>query len=234
MRYGSREVLRDITFQAKRGEVLALLGPNGAGKTTTIEILEGFRRRSAGRVQVLGEDPDNVTAHWRARVGIVLQSWRDHGRWRVRELQLHGINSWLTIAWVLMLGLVATQALGAIIGSLISSPRSVGYVSLPVIALIAISGIFYPISALPEWIQRIAEVFPMYWLGLGMRSALLPDSAAVIELTGSWRQLETAVVLGLWAATGLLIAPVVLGRMARRESGSRVTDRRERAMRTAV
>jgi len=86
MRYGSRDVLRDITFQAGRGEVLALLGPNGAGKTTTIEILEGFRRRSAGLVQVLGADPDHVTAHWRARVGIVLQSWRDHGRWRVREL----------------------------------------------------------------------------------------------------------------------------------------------------
>jgi ABC-2 type transport system ATP-binding protein len=86
MRYGSREVLRDITFQARRGEVLALLGPNGAGKTTTIEILEGFRRRSAGRVRVLDADPDNATAHWRARVGIVLQSWRDHGRWRVREL----------------------------------------------------------------------------------------------------------------------------------------------------
>jgi ABC-2 type transport system ATP-binding protein len=86
MRYGSTDVLRDITFQAHRGEVLALLGPNGAGKTTTIEILEGFRRRSAGRVRVLGLDPDNVTAHWRARVGIVLQSWRDHGRWRVAEL----------------------------------------------------------------------------------------------------------------------------------------------------
>ena len=152
----------------------------------------------------------------------------------VDGLQLHGINSWLTIAWVLILGLVATQALGAIVGSLISSPRGVGYVSLPVIALIAISGIFYPISALPEWIQRTAEVFPMYWLGLGMRSALLPDSAAVIELTGSWRQLEAAVVLGVWAATGLLIAPVVLGRMARRESGSRVAGRRERAMRTVV
>jgi len=86
MRYGSSDVLRDITFQARRGEVLALLGPNGAGKTTTIEILEGFRRRSAGRVLVLGADPDDVTARWRARVGIVLQSWRDHGRWRVREL----------------------------------------------------------------------------------------------------------------------------------------------------
>jgi ABC-2 type transport system permease protein len=149
-------------------------------------------------------------------------------------LQTHGFASWLTIAWVLILGLVATQALGAILGSLISSPRGVGYASLPVIGLIAISGIFYPIAALPEWIQDVAQAFPIYWLGLGMRSALLPDTAAVIEITGSWRQLETAVVLGLWAALGLLIAPVVLGRMARRESGSRVAERRDRAMRRTI
>ena len=57
MRYGATEVLHDVTFQARHGEVLALLGPNGAGKTTTIEILEGFRMRSAGRVEVLGRRP---------------------------------------------------------------------------------------------------------------------------------------------------------------------------------
>ncbi|MVU80062.1 ATP-binding cassette domain-containing protein [Nocardia sp. ET3-3] len=86
MRYGTRDVLRDVTFQAHRGEVLALLGPNGAGKTTTIEILEGFRMRSAGRVEVLGADPAHGDEAWRARLGVVLQSWRDHGKWRVREL----------------------------------------------------------------------------------------------------------------------------------------------------
>ncbi|MFC3963598.1 ABC transporter ATP-binding protein [Nocardia jiangsuensis] len=86
MRYGDRDVLRDVTFQVREGEVLVLLGPNGAGKTTTIEILEGFRQRSAGRVSVLGLDPEQGTEAWRARVGVVLQSWRDHSRWRVREL----------------------------------------------------------------------------------------------------------------------------------------------------
>jgi ABC-2 type transport system ATP-binding protein len=69
--------------------VLVLLGPNGAGKTTTIEILEGFRMRSAGRVEVLGVDPANGDERWRARLGVVLQSWRDHGRWRVAELLGH-------------------------------------------------------------------------------------------------------------------------------------------------
>ncbi|GIF73986.1 ABC transporter ATP-binding protein [Asanoa siamensis] len=89
MRYGATEVLHDVTFQVGAGETVALLGPNGAGKTTTIEILEGFRRRTAGRVAVLGTDPFLGGDDWRARVGIVLQSWRDHAKWRVRELLAH-------------------------------------------------------------------------------------------------------------------------------------------------
>jgi ABC-2 type transport system ATP-binding protein len=86
MRYGKTDVLNGVSFAARRGEVLALLGPNGAGKTTTIEILEGFRIRSAGEVSVLGVDPAHGVEAWRARTGIVLQSWRDHGKWQVREL----------------------------------------------------------------------------------------------------------------------------------------------------
>jgi ABC-2 type transport system ATP-binding protein len=89
MKYGPRDVLHDITFRAHQGEVVALLGPNGAGKTTTIEILEGFRTRSAGQVCVLGTDPAHGDERWRARVGVVLQSWRDHDKWRVRELLAH-------------------------------------------------------------------------------------------------------------------------------------------------
>ena len=89
MRYGATDVLTGVNFTARPGEVLVLLGPNGAGKTTTIEILEGFRMRSAGDVAVLGVDPARGDERWRARVGIVLQSWRDHGKWRVRELLAH-------------------------------------------------------------------------------------------------------------------------------------------------
>ncbi|GIG65795.1 ABC-2 type transport system ATP-binding protein [Phytomonospora endophytica] len=89
MRYGDKDVLSGVDFQVRAGEVIALLGPNGAGKTTTIEILEGFRMRSAGRVSVLGVDPAKGDESWRARLGVVLQSWRDHGKWRVRELLQH-------------------------------------------------------------------------------------------------------------------------------------------------
>jgi ABC-2 type transport system ATP-binding protein len=86
MRYGTNDVLTGVEFSVRRGEVVALLGPNGAGKTTTIEILEGFRIRSAGTVSVLGADPPHAGEDWRARVGIVLQSWRDHARWTPRLL----------------------------------------------------------------------------------------------------------------------------------------------------
>ncbi|CAL9321698.1 ABC transporter ATP-binding protein [Streptomyces sp. SudanB182_2057] len=89
MRYRGQDVLKGVDFTARRGEVVVLLGPNGAGKTTTIEILEGFRMRSAGDVTVLGTDPARGNERWRARLGIVLQSWRDHGKWRVRELLAH-------------------------------------------------------------------------------------------------------------------------------------------------
>ncbi|PRX99405.1 ABC transporter ATP-binding protein [Allonocardiopsis opalescens] len=89
MRYGPHDVLRGVDLRVRPGEVVALLGPNGAGKTTTVEILEGFRKRSGGRVAVLGTDPDRGGDAWRARLGIVLQSWKDHPYWRVRELLAH-------------------------------------------------------------------------------------------------------------------------------------------------
>ena len=86
MRYGDNDVLTGVDFDIQAGEVVCLLGPNGAGKTTTIEILEGFRIRSAGEISVLGEDPATAGESWRARTGVVLQSWRDHPRWTPRRL----------------------------------------------------------------------------------------------------------------------------------------------------
>ncbi|MGH3704632.1 MAG: ABC transporter permease [Agromyces sp.] len=149
----------------------------------------------------------------------------------VDGLEISDPYSWITFAWVLVLGLVATQAIGVLLGSVIATPRGAGYLSLPILGLIAISGIFAPITALPDWLQWIAQVFPIYWLGLGMRASFLPDDAVVVEIGESWRQLETAAMLGAWAVVGLVLAPIVLRRMARRESGSRVAERREQAMR---
>jgi ABC-2 type transport system permease protein len=138
--------------------------------------------------------------------------------------------TWLTLIWVLALGLVATLPLGAVMGSLFPSARSTGLMTLFIGAIVAVSGIFYPITHLPHWLQWLGQVFPLYWLGLGMRSALLPASQASVEIGGSWRHLATFGMLSGWAVLGLVVAPVVLRRMARRESGSGVAARREKAM----
>jgi ABC-2 type transport system ATP-binding protein len=72
--YGALEAVRGVTFEVERGEVFGLLGPNGAGKTTTVEILEGYRKRDGGSVEVLGADPAQAGGDWRERIGVVLQS----------------------------------------------------------------------------------------------------------------------------------------------------------------
>ena len=141
-----------------------------------------------------------------------------------------GAGGWLTLLWLVPLAFLATMPLGAVLGSVFENPRNMGLIMLPIIGLVAVSGIFYPISSMPGWLQGVAQVFPIYWLGLGMRSAFLPGSLAAAELGHSWRHLEMFGVLALWAVAGLLLAPAFLRRMARRESGSAVAARRERAM----
>jgi ABC-2 type transport system ATP-binding protein len=84
--YGRRVALHGISFTVEPGEVFALLGPNGAGKTTTVEILEGYRSRDAGEVEVLGADPGRAGAGFRARIGIVLQSSAVYPHLSVLEL----------------------------------------------------------------------------------------------------------------------------------------------------
>ncbi|MDA8295832.1 MAG: ABC transporter ATP-binding protein [Actinomycetota bacterium] len=85
-RYGRRVAVEDVSFCVARGEVLGLLGRNGAGKTTTIEIVEGYRRPTAGLVRVLGRDPFGGDRHLRSRIGVVLQSGATEPTLRVREL----------------------------------------------------------------------------------------------------------------------------------------------------
>ena len=71
--YGAHEALRGISFEIAEGDVFGLLGPNGAGKTTTVEILEGYRSRDGGEVDVLGSDPERADRGFRERIGVVLQ-----------------------------------------------------------------------------------------------------------------------------------------------------------------
>ncbi len=87
--YNEHQAVAGISFEVAVGEVFGLLGPNGAGKTTTVEILEGYRERSAGSVAVLGFDPQQRPRALRERVGIVLQSCGMYRHIRVREAVAH-------------------------------------------------------------------------------------------------------------------------------------------------
>jgi ABC-2 type transport system permease protein len=147
------------------------------------------------------------------------------------DLMAGGATGWLTVAWVFVLGMLATMPLGMLIGALVPNTQKVGtWGMLPVLVLAGISGIFYPMQQLWGSVQVVAQVFPIYWLGLGMRSAFLPDSAAALEVGGAWRTPETVLVLAAWAVLGMVVTPLVLRRMARRQSGSQVEAARQAAL----
>lgn len=143
---------------------------------------------------------------------------------------LLGPRTWLLLALVFFAGMVSTVPISVALGSLVKSAAQTGLLFLASMLLVIPSGIFYPITALPVWLQWVGQVFPFYWLGLGARSAMLPPEMMASEIGGSWRTLEMFAVLGVWAVIGLVLAPVLLRRMARRQSGSSVAAARERIM----
>lgn len=128
------------------------------------------------------------------------------------------------LAGVTAVALTALIPLGAVLGSLLSNPRHVGIVQLPLTVLIGISGIFYPLAGYPSWLRAVAEVFPVYWIGLGTRAAMLPEGMEAVEIGGEWRLGTVFLVLGVWAAATLVLAVPLLKRMARKESGSALKD----------
>lgn len=145
------------------------------------------------------------------------------------DLRLDARTAFL-LTLIFLVGMVATVPISVALGSLLKRASQTGLLFLGSMLLIVPSGIFYPITALPEWLQWVGQVFPYYWLGLGARSAMLPEDMVSVEIGESWRTLEMFGVLGLWAVVGMVLAPIVLRRMARRESGSTVAAARERYM----
>jgi ABC-2 type transport system ATP-binding protein len=87
--YGEFAAVKGVDFEVAHGECFGILGPNGAGKTTTVEILEGYRKRTAGEVSVLGVDPAHGDAAWRSKLGLVLQTSRPSEELTVNEVVRH-------------------------------------------------------------------------------------------------------------------------------------------------
>ncbi|WP_063045765.1 ABC transporter permease [Nocardia pseudovaccinii] len=237
--------MRDATFEASGfalgslalpsilGMLVAFNGMFGIAQMLTLEREDGtLLRAKATPNGMVGYLIGKIvtTAGW---VVIPFLIVLIPGLFLVDGTAMGSIGSWLGLIGVVAIGMLATMPIGAVLGSLFSNPRNIGFVSLPIMGIVAISGVFYPITSMPGWLQGVAQVFPVYWVGLGMRSTMLPGDAVAIELGQSWRHLETIAVLGVWAVAGLLLAPIVLRRMARRESGSNVAARREKAIQRA-
>lgn len=137
---------------------------------------------------------------------------------------------WLLLVGTFLLGIIATLPLGFVIGALVPRIQQVTtWGMLPIIALAYISGIFGEMARLWDWVQVLAQVFPLYWLGHLMRYAFLPESAAAGELYGTWRLTLGIAVLAAWAVAGSALATVVVRRMSRRQSGAAVAEARDHA-----
>lgn len=139
-------------------------------------------------------------------------------------------RAWLLLALIFVVGMVSTVPIGVALGSLMKSSLQAVLVPLVCMLLMIPSGIFFPITVLPTWLQSVAQAFPFYWVGLGARSAMLPAEMVTVEIGQSWRTVEMFAVLGVWSVIGYLLAPILLRRMARRQSGSALATVRERYM----
>jgi ABC-2 type transport system permease protein len=162
-----------------------------------------------------------------AAVAIVLVP----GLFIVPGVPLGDATMWLGLLGYILLGLMACVPLGVLVGSVVRSPRVIGGLGFfGITGLASISGLFYPITVLWDWVQWLVQIFPLYWLGLGMRSVFLPAEAAALEFGGTWNTPLTIGVLAAWAVIGFVLGPVLLRRMARRESGAAVAERRQQAL----
>ena len=134
-------------------------------------------------------------------------------------------RTWLLLTLVFVVGMVSTVPMGVALGSIMKGAQAL-LVFFGTMLIIVVSD-FLPITLLPTWLQWLVRAFPAYWVGLGTRSALLPAEMVAAEID-KWRAVEMFVVPGVWAAIGLLLAPILLRRMARRQSGSALARVRER------
>ncbi|GAA4233312.1 ABC-2 type transport system permease protein [Streptosporangium album] len=135
-------------------------------------------------------------------------------------------HDWLTMAWVLLLGTFAVVPLGVAIGCLVPSPKAAGaMLGLPMMVLMVTSGVMLPVTFMPEVVQWISQAFPLYWQGLGLRAAFMPDAMLAVEIGQSWRLPWVGAALATWTVAGMLLAPGLIRRVTRRESGSRLAER---------
>ncbi len=115
-------------------------------------------------------------------------------------------DAWLTFAWVFLLGVTTCSILGIGLSGLPRTGKSASAVIIPVVLILQfISGVYIQFSMLPEWLQNVANVFPLAWLAHGMRSVFLPDSFKTLEAGEVWDLTGVALVCGIWLVAGLIV-----------------------------
>jgi ABC-2 type transport system permease protein len=125
------------------------------------------------------------------------------------DIDLPSGADWVTFAWVTLLGSAACTLLGIAVSSLAKNGRSASATVTPfALVLQFISGVFFVFGQLPTWMQTVAAIFPLKWMGQGLRSVFLPDALAAQEPAGSWELGRVALVLALWCVGGLLLCVV--------------------------
>jgi ABC-2 type transport system permease protein len=135
---------------------------------------------------------------------------------------------------MLVLGTLALTPFGFVVGTVFRNPRSVSGWGFLVVGLLAfVSGLVQPLASLPVWVQPLGLALPLYWIGHALRGAFLPGELGAFEVFGDWQFGLAFLVVGSWAVVGLLLAPRLLRRVARRETASGIELRRQAALQRA-
>lgn len=172
--------------------------------------------RSDGTLKRLGGTPLGPGAYFIGKLGAVLVTGLLQAALLIVVAALaFGVGlptepeRWLTFAWVFLLGVTTCAILGIGLSALPRSGRSASAVVIPIVLVLQfISGVFIPFSALPDWLQTFAGVFPLRWLVQGMQSVFLPDSFAAMTPSGTWEHGLILLVTGIWLVVGLVLARV--------------------------
>jgi ABC-2 type transport system permease protein len=209
--FGGQEVAPGVTYPQY---FLAGIAATGVMLTSFQSVGVGIAvERDAGDLARLRTTPMPPVAYFLGKAGLVLVTTIAQLALLltvarlVSSIALPSGSGWLTFAWVTVLGATAGTATGIWVSSLPRSGKSAGTV-IPAIAVVLqfVSGVFFVFSELPEWMQKVAAVFPLKWLTQGMRSVFLPDSAAAAEVSGSWQHGLIALVLTAWIVGATVLA----------------------------
>lgn len=181
--------------------------------------------RSDGTLKRLAGTPLPITSYFIGKIGQVLVTGTAQAvillltAWLLFGVELPtSADKWLTFAWVFLLGVTTSAVLGIALSQLPASGKSATAVVIPItLVLQFISGVYLPFSQLPDWLQNVANFFPLKWMAQGMRSVFLPENFESAEPGGIWNLVGVALALGAWFVTGLMACRLVF-RWIRKDS----------------